>query len=50
MKGHSWGEIVHKEDVTWLASYKDTGAAKSHKYVYLAANSYFKYSNDVKKY
>ena len=36
--------------MTWLASYKDTALKKSHKYVYLAPNSVFKSSNDIKKY
>ena len=50
MPGHSWGDIVHKHDVTWLASYKDVEIKKSYKYIYLAANSNFKWDNDKKKY
>lgn len=26
--GHAWSEIVHKQDVTWLASYKDDSVKK----------------------
>ena len=50
MPGHSWGEIVHKYDVTWLAAYKDNTVVKSHKYFFLAATSKFKSQNDMKKY
>jgi DNA topoisomerase-1 len=42
MPGHSWGSIVHKYDVTWLAAYKDDTVVKSHKYFFLAATSKFK--------
>jgi len=50
MPGHSWGEIVHKYDVTWLAAYKDSTVVKTHKYFFLAATSKFKSQNDMKKY
>jgi hypothetical protein len=31
LKGHQWGEIVHRPEVTWLAQWKDpiTGEPKS---------------------
>lgn len=48
--GHSWGDIVHKQDVTWLASYKDNSVKKQHKYFFLSAESKLKAENDKKKY
>jgi|JI6StandDraft_1071083.scaffolds.fasta_scaffold07579_8 DNA topoisomerase-1 len=52
LPGHSWGDIVHKHDVTWLCSYKDDtiNPNSTHKYIFLAANSKFKGINDRKKY
>jgi len=48
--GHAWGEIVHKQEVTWLAGYKETSINHAHKYIFLAANSKMKGLNDMKKY
>ncbi|EAS05059.2 DNA topoisomerase I (macronuclear) [Tetrahymena thermophila SB210] len=48
--GHGWSEIVHKQDVTWLASYKDDSVKKQHKYIFLSAESKLKAENDKKKY
>ncbi|EGR32433.1 hypothetical protein IMG5_083110 [Ichthyophthirius multifiliis] len=48
--GHAWGDIVHKQDVTWLASYKDNSVKKQHKYFFLSAESRLKAENDKKKY
>ena len=43
MAGHSWGKIVHRNDVTWLVSYVDSSVRKdNHKYVQFAATSRFK--------
>jgi len=51
MIGHSWKDIVHDENVTWLASYKDDTIKKDNiKYLFLAANSKFKGESDLKKY
>jgi DNA topoisomerase-1 len=48
--GHSWKEIVHNQEATWLAFYKDESKDKSSKYIFLAPNSKFKGMNDYKKY
>lgn len=48
--GHSWKDVVHNNEATWLAYYKDEKWDKSNKYVFLAANSKFKGMNDRKKY
>lgn len=37
VKGHCWGDIVHKNDVTWLAGYKIESYKKNNKYIFLAA-------------
>lgn len=51
LPGHSWGNIVHRTDVTWLVSYVDSSIRKdNHKYVQFAATSKFKQMNDKKKY
>jgi DNA topoisomerase-1 len=52
MSGHAWGNIVCKQDATWLCSYKTDSIASSshHKYVFLSANSKIKGMNDMKKY
>ena len=50
MPGHSWGEIVHNDQVTWLAFYKDDTINVTYKYIFLAASSKFKGLNDRKKY
>lgn len=47
LPGHSWKEIMHNTEATWLAYYK---VGKASKYVFLAANSKFKGVNDFKKY
>eukprot|EP01017_Pseudomicrothorax_dubius_P006083 TRINITY_DN11678_c0_g1_i5.p1 TRINITY_DN11678_c0_g1~~TRINITY_DN11678_c0_g1_i5.p1 ORF type:complete len:533 (-),score=153.47 TRINITY_DN11678_c0_g1_i5:66-1664(-) len=50
MPGHSWGNIVNDNTVTWLAFYKDDTINTTHKYIYLAASSKFKGLNDKMKY
>lgn len=43
LPGHSWGKIVHRNDVTWLFAYVDSSIRKdNHKYVQFAATSRFK--------
>lgn len=48
--GHCWDKIVHNNDTTWLAYYKDESNKKSKKYVFLSASSKLKGQNDMKKY
>ena len=50
MKGHAWKDIVHNNEVTWLAFYKDDTINTSYKYIFLSAASKFKGLNDRKKY
>lgn len=47
--GRAWGEVVHNNEVTWLAYYKDENTS-SYKYMFLAANSKFKALSDMLKY
>mmetsp|Transcript_22764 Transcript_22764/g.40336 ORF Transcript_22764/g.40336 Transcript_22764/m.40336 type:complete len:675 (-) Transcript_22764:84-2108(-) len=47
--GHSWGKIVHKKDVTWLAFWKENIMDQT-KYVWLSASSGFKGEADMAKY
>jgi DNA topoisomerase-1 len=48
-KKHKWGEIVHKNTVTWLAKWTDSITGDS-KCVWLAANSSWKGKSDMAKY
>lgn len=48
--GHCWGDIVHNNEVTWLAFYKDDTINTTYKYIFLAASSKFKGISDRKKY
>ena len=48
-KDHSWGSVVHKHDVVWLSTWKDT-ITGSPKYVWLSAESVFKGKADRIKY
>lgn len=48
--GHCWDKIVHNNEATWLAYYKDVNNKKSKKYVFLSASSKLKGQNDLKKY
>ena len=47
--GHSWGDIVHDQDSTWLAKWKDT-ITDQIKYVFLSAEGKFKGQSDFAKY
>jgi len=49
LAGHSWGRIVHKQDVTWLAYWKENVAGGT-KYVWLGSSSKFKGQSDIEKY
>eukprot|EP00924_Labyrinthula_sp_SR-Ha-C_P004912 snap_masked-scaffold_1-processed-gene-16.43-mRNA-1 protein AED:0.00 eAED:0.00 QI:0/-1/0/1/-1/1/1/0/737 len=49
LDGHSWGTIVHKHDVTWLAYWKEN-VLGNYKYVWLAGSSGFKGKADRDKY
>jgi len=46
--GHKWGQIVHNDEVAWLASWKD--ASDRPKYVWLAPSSRVKGESDMKKF
>lgn len=51
LPGHAWKNVVHNNQVTWLAFYKDPELTFSNvKYVYLSASSKFKGLNDKLKY
>ena len=47
--GHSWGTLVEKKDVTWLATWNEN-VMNGTKYVWLAASSSFKGRGDLAKY
>ncbi|KAI8332647.1 hypothetical protein BC941DRAFT_436201 [Chlamydoabsidia padenii] len=47
--GHTWGKIVHDQQATWLATWKEN-INDSSKYVFLAANSSWKGQSDMKKF
>jgi len=48
IEGHKWGTIVHNDEVSWLAFWKDsTGNTK---YVWLAPSSRVKGESDMKKF
>ncbi len=49
LPGHNWKEVVHKQDVTWLAGYK-CSITGGHKYVWLSAGSHFKGMSDHAKF
>eukprot|EP01128_Nolandella_sp_AFSM9_P001837 TRINITY_DN12243_c0_g1_i1.p1 TRINITY_DN12243_c0_g1~~TRINITY_DN12243_c0_g1_i1.p1 ORF type:complete len:686 (-),score=204.63 TRINITY_DN12243_c0_g1_i1:134-2191(-) len=49
VKGHKWGAIVHKHDVTWIATWKNSISGEP-KYVFFAANSTLKGVSDRSKY
>ncbi|OMJ26707.1 DNA topoisomerase 1 [Smittium culicis] len=48
-KGHKWGNIIHDQTVTWLATWKEN-VNDSTKYVFLAAGSSIKGQSDLKKF
>ncbi len=47
--GMAWKQVVHKNEATWLANYKDNKSQNT-KYLFLDATSKFKADNDQKKY
>jgi len=47
--GHKWGKVIHDRSVEWLVSWKDNITGKT-KYLWLAAHSDMKTSNDQQKY
>jgi DNA topoisomerase-1 len=49
MPGHEWGEVIHNNEVTWLAYWVENVLNMS-KYVRLANESSFKGKSDLKKY
>ncbi|WFD00840.1 DNA topoisomerase [Malassezia yamatoensis] len=48
-KGHQWGEVVEKKDVTWLALWREN-INGGFKYVFLDASSNFKTESDREKF
>lgn len=48
-EGHRWGEVVHDNTVSWLATWKEN-VNDNIKYVFLAANSSLKGMSDIKKF
>ena len=48
-QGHQWGEIVHKHDAMWIASWNDA-LSKKIKYVWLADSSHLRQERDQEKY
>jgi len=48
-KKHTWGEVVHKNTVTWLCKWKDSINGED-KCVWLSANSSWKGMSDMAKY
>lgn len=50
MPGHAWKDIIHNNEVTWLAYYKDDTINTNYKYIFMSAESRFKGANDRKKY
>ncbi|ORZ13576.1 hypothetical protein BCR42DRAFT_330683 [Absidia repens] len=49
LPGHKWGKIVHDQQATWLATWKENINDTS-KYVFLSANSSWKGQSDMKKF
>jgi len=47
--GHKWGKIVHKNDLEWVASWKDNVTGRI-KYVWFSQEGAFKAQSDIKKY
>ena len=48
-KGHKWGEIIHNQEVSWVAAWKDTITGEP-KYVRFAAEGQLKGKSDFMKY
>jgi len=49
LPGHAWKSVVHKDDATWLAFYKDTINGEF-KYIFLSAGSSLKGQSDREKF
>jgi len=49
IKGHNWGEVIHNQEVIWLATWKDNITEKN-KYVFLSMESTFKSKSDEDKF
>eukprot|EP00301_Raphidiophrys_heterophryoidea_P002534 c11182_g1_i3.p1 GENE.c11182_g1_i3~~c11182_g1_i3.p1 ORF type:complete len:668 (+),score=177.72 c11182_g1_i3:38-2041(+) len=49
VKGHSWGTIVHRPDVTWLAFWKNPISGEA-KYVFLSPSSRLRGEKDLQKF
>lgn len=49
IKNHNWGDIIHDNNVIWLASWKDTITGKT-KYVFTSLESFFKAKSDEDKF
>ena len=47
--GHSWGKIVHDQNVIWLASWKEEITGKN-KYIFTSLDSFFKSKSDESKF
>ncbi|KAJ1883531.1 DNA topoisomerase 1 [Coemansia sp. RSA 486] len=47
--GHKWGKVIHDNNVTWLAMWKENINSNT-KYIFLAAGSSLKGQSDMKKY
>jgi DNA topoisomerase I len=48
-KGHKWSEVIHNQNVSWIASWKDTITGEP-KYVLFAAEGQLKGKSDFMKY
>ncbi len=49
ISGHNWGEIIHDQNVIWLASWKDEITGKN-KYIFTSLDSFFKSKSDESKF
>ena len=49
IEGHTWGKIIHDQNVIWLASWKDTIQEKN-KYIFTSLDSFFKSKSDESKF
>jgi len=47
--GHSWGKIIHDQNVIWLASWKEEITGKN-KYIFTSLDSFFKSKSDESKF
>jgi DNA topoisomerase-1 len=47
--GHQWGEVIHDQNVIWLASWKEEITGKN-KYIFTSLDSFFKSKSDESKF